>query len=228
MLKKSLVRATVAAAAATIALSMSASLASAGGDYPPNTDPPEERTLDVSAFAPVCQNDVPYIQYEILPVGFSSLGPATLTIFDINGDFVEEFVVQSLSGQFLYPGATVDSEGHGTDWPGWFFDGDEWVPDTSDAILRDGLTIQVEVNPTATAAVSYPPATSACASPENPEEPSGADDPDEPTSSSSSGVLPSTGSNATMITLIIGAGLLGAGIVTSVAMRRRHAVPNAD
>ncbi|MGB0113431.1 MAG: LPXTG cell wall anchor domain-containing protein [Ilumatobacteraceae bacterium] len=44
-----------------------------------------------------------------------------------------------------------------------------WIPDPSDAILRDGLTIQVEVNPTATATVSYPPATSACNGPEDAE-----------------------------------------------------------
>ena len=68
--------------------------------------------------------------------------------------------------RFVYPGASVDAAGNPTDWPGWMFDGDEWVIDPSDAYLRDGLTVVIEVNPTATATVSYPPATAACANPE--------------------------------------------------------------
>ena len=54
------------------------------------------------------------------------------------------------SVSFVYPGATVDAAGNPTDWPGRVFDGDEWVPDPTDAYLRDGLTVTVEVNPTAT------------------------------------------------------------------------------
>jgi hypothetical protein len=38
-----------------------------------------------------------------------------------------------------------------------------WVHDPSDARLRDGLTVVVEVNPTARGAVSYPDATAGCA-----------------------------------------------------------------
>ena len=65
----------------------------------------------------------------------------------------------------MSPGASVDAAGNATDWPGWRFDGDDWVLDPSDSYLREGLTVRVEVNPTATGQVAYPPATSACASP---------------------------------------------------------------
>lgn len=222
MLKNRLVRSLVAVAAVAAVGLSSGATASAGGDYPPNTDPPEDRTLDVSSFAPVCQNDVPYIQYSIVPIGFESVGPATLTIRDINGNVVQTLVVEALSGQIIYPGASADAQGVGTDWPGYKLENGVWVIDTSDAILREGLSIEVEVNPTATATVGYPPATSACAGPDDPEDP-GAGEPGDPDDPSTSGVLPSTGSNATMIILLLGTGLLGAGIVTSVAMRRRHA-----
>jgi hypothetical protein len=43
------------------------------------------------------------------------------------------------------------------------FDGNVWVHDPSDARLRDGLTVVVEVNPTATGSVRYPDATAGCA-----------------------------------------------------------------
>lgn len=217
MLRHRLVRG-VAAAAAVVAVSFSTG-ASDVSAYPPSTPPTTEgSTIDVSAFSPVCVNDVPYIQYSIVPVGFSSSGPATLTISDINGNVVSTLTVQSLSGQILYPGAAVDADGNGIDWPGWALVDGVYVPDSSDEVLREGLSIEVEVNPTATATVTYPPATSACAGPEGGGGggSGGSDD------SSSSGVLPSTGSNATMITLLLGAGLLGAGVVTSMAMRRRH------
>ena len=41
-----------------------------------------------------------------------------------------------------------------------------WVWDDTDANWRDGLTVRVEVNPTATASVSYPAATSGCDGPQ--------------------------------------------------------------
>ena len=64
--------------------------------------------------------------------------------------------------RFVYPGASVDAAGNPPDWPGWVFDGDEWVVDPTDAFLRDGLTVVVEVNPTASDTVCYPPATPSC------------------------------------------------------------------
>jgi LPXTG-motif cell wall-anchored protein len=90
------------------------------------------------------------------------------------------------------------------------------VEDPSDAFWREGLNITVEVNPTANASVTYPPATTACASPEpiplpppivppnvNPPPPGGG------TSSLTPG-LPVTG-NETIVLALAGLLLLGAG-----------------
>ncbi|MGB0113432.1 MAG: hypothetical protein WBP59_09455 [Ilumatobacteraceae bacterium] len=138
------------------------------GNYVTTTTTPE-RSLDVSAFSPECIRDAPYVSYTIVPVGFvPDDGRATLVIKDRNGNVVETREVSSLSGSFVYPGASVDAAGNATDWPGWqLADNGNWIPDASDAFLREGLIIDVTVNPTATATVSYPPATSACAGPED-------------------------------------------------------------
>lgn len=122
-----------------------------------------ERSLDVTAFTPICIADTPYIQYSIKPIGFTSSGPATLTFYDNQGTFIETRVVPTLSGTTLYPGASVDP----VDWPGWKqAPNGNWEPDPTDAAWRDGLTITVEVNPVGTTTVSYPPATSSCFGPE--------------------------------------------------------------
>jgi uncharacterized repeat protein (TIGR01451 family)/LPXTG-motif cell wall-anchored protein len=90
-----------------------------------------------------------------------------LDFFDKDGKFVESVNVATLSGTVIYPGATADANGNGTDWPGWKFENGVWVVDPTDARLRDGLTVVAHVNPTSPPAeVTYPPATSACANPE--------------------------------------------------------------
>jgi LPXTG-motif cell wall-anchored protein len=126
-----------------------------------------ERSLDVSV-SPECLRDVPYINFRIVPVGFTPDPPrATLVIRAANDTLVDTIVVDSLSGRLLWPGAAVDANGNATDWPGWKLaeDGATWVTDDSDAFVRDGLSIEFTVNPTATATVAYPEATAACASP---------------------------------------------------------------
>ncbi len=96
----------------------------------------------------------------------------TLTFFDINGNFIDERPLTYQSGttiREIYPGAVMDENGNAVDWPGWVLNEDGfWVTDPTDAIWRDGLNLVAEINPTATAFVAYPPATSACASPEGP------------------------------------------------------------
>ena len=90
---------------------------------------------------------------------------ATVTFVDLDGTVVGTHTTTYQAGttvRFIYPGASVDAAGNPSDWPGWVFDGDEWVVDPTDAFLRDGLTVVVEVNPTASDTVSYPPATPTC------------------------------------------------------------------
>jgi hypothetical protein len=96
----------------------------------------------------------------------------TISFFDVNGAFISSAELVYEAGatvRLLYPGATVDAAGNATDWPGWMLNDDGfWVLDESDAVLRQGLTVVAEINPTATTTVTYPPATSACDSPEGP------------------------------------------------------------
>ncbi len=111
---------------------------------------------------------MPYVQVTFGNQPAFNGRPATITFIDVNGVVVATHTATynaNASVRFLYPGATVDAAGNATDWPGWRFDGDDWVQDPSDSYLRNGLTVRVEVNPTATGQVSYPPATSGCANP---------------------------------------------------------------
>ena len=152
--------------------------------YPPASSScagPGEPSLNVGAFTPVCISDAPFIQYDVTPVGFTPTGPLTLTFYDKNGNFIESRTVTSLSGQTIYPGASVDANGKATDWPGWTqAENGNWIPDDSDAILRDGLQITVSADSgadqpqglvfvqetlSATATVSYPEVTSPCFGP---------------------------------------------------------------
>jgi len=134
-------------------------------------------SLDVSAFSPECVRDAPYINYTIVPLGFTPAdGSATLVIRAADGTVVDTTQVTTLSGQLIWPGAQVDAAGNSTDWPGWKLadDGVSWIPDPTDAGLREGLTIDVTVEAddgtsvTATATVAYPPDTSPCANPPRP------------------------------------------------------------
>jgi hypothetical protein len=69
----------------------------------------------------------------------------------------------------LYPGTRVNADGTIADVPGWNLNAaGYWVPDPSDASLRDGIVLTYTLNPTATATVTYPPESSACANPDGP------------------------------------------------------------
>ena len=100
--------------------------------YPPQPPVPGEPSIDVTAFSPECVSEAPYISYAIVPVGFSSTGPADLTIRDIDGEIVEKHTVDELTGRLVYPGAAVSSDGTAIDWPGWKLDNGMWVRDPSD------------------------------------------------------------------------------------------------
>jgi LPXTG-motif cell wall-anchored protein len=200
-------------------------------NYVTTTTAPD-KSLDVSAFSPTCIRDVPYINFTIVPKGFSSSGPATLTFFDVNGNFVEQVISPTLSGQIIYPGATAGPNGEGLDWPGWTLAPDgSWIQDPSDAILRDGLTVQVQVNPTAITTVSYPPSTSACANPPRSTPPTttpptcvpGENNDGTPDDDCT---LPRTGGGVAN-PLAIGGAAVVSGLVFLVAARRRRAVSSS-
>ena len=115
----------------------------------------------------------------------------TLTMEDINGNVVstQPLVYQpGTTVDLLYPGTSVNPDGSIDDVPGWILNDDGfWIRDPSDEFLREGITLIYELNPTATAFITYPPESSACANPENPPVPPGPPGPPAPP-----GVLPPT------------------------------------
>jgi hypothetical protein len=196
------------------------------GNYVTTTTSPEP-SIDVGAFSPTCIRDVPYVNYTIVASGFTPAGPATLTFVDINGNVVETVTVTSLSGQVIYPGATADASGNGTDWPGWTRSPDgSWIPDPTDAILREGLTVRVELDGLeATTTVAYPPSDSPCANP-----------PDVTPPTTTQPCVPGQNNDANPAddcelagtgggpgsALLIGTAVLAAGILFLLAARRRR------
>jgi hypothetical protein len=96
----------------------------------------------------------------------------TISLYDINGTLVGTGPLTYEPGQtvrILYPGTQVNPDGSIADVPGWILNEDGfWVLDPTDEILRAGIDIVYEVNPTATAHVEYPPESAACANPNGP------------------------------------------------------------
>lgn len=197
-------------------------------------NPPAEPTIEVAAFSPVCQADIPYISYRI-EVDGTDADRATLTFIDDTGATVRVDEDVPLVGAVIYPGA---AENPNPDWPGWRLNpAGLWVPDPSDANWRDGLTVRVEVNPTAEAAVTYPAATEACYQPEQVDAagPTTTVAPQAPTTTvASSGTiptpapgaqLPNTGSDATGLLVNVGLALVALGLVLAAAVRVRRPRP---
>ncbi len=198
----------------------------------------------VHAIEPLCISDAPFIDVTFGPETQYTGLTATITFIDVDGNTVgthQAPYVPNGTVRLVYPGATVDAAGNATDWPGWkLAPNGNWIPDSSDAHLREGLTVRVDVNPTAESQVSYPPETSGCASPPQPpcEEPttttsvstaSTSTPPTPPpptcvtTTQPSSKTLPPTGSNlpgamtaAAVVTLAVGA------LAVGTTRRRAH------
>ena len=125
------------------------------------------------AAASVCVAEVPTIR-----IVFQNTFPAlagvtgTLTMADVNGNVVstQPLVYRpNTTVDLLYPGTAVNPDGTVDDVPGWILTDDGlWIRDPSDEFLREGINLTYTVNPTATAFITYPPESSACANPDGP------------------------------------------------------------
>ena len=140
----------------------------------PPPPPPAPTTtapgLTVNFLTPICDGDVPYLSYS------AAFGAATrvarITFVNPSGpDFT--YTDLPLAGRVLWPGAVVGADGEPLDWPGWtelpdgtWVEGDEWD------WVRPSVTVELEINPVATASIGYPPSTPQCAT--NPPQPPGA------------------------------------------------------
>jgi len=141
---------------------------------PSTTSPPP--TFQFAGATTVCIVEVPTIR-----ITFANTFPAlagqtgTLTMAALDGTVVstQPLVYRpNTTIDLLYPGTRVNADGSIADVPGWnLTNAGLWVRDPSDEFLREGIVLTYTVNPTATATVTYPPESSACANPENPPRP---------------------------------------------------------
>lgn len=132
---------------------------------PPCSDIPTAPTLTGSISA-VCRNDVPWISYSATlhdPDGTIPPSPATLTLSKGTDShtFTPALGTMSdgvtLSGEVLWPGATIDGDGNATGWPGWSDAGGVWhAVDGNFAWTRTGATATISVNPSIAMALEYP------------------------------------------------------------------------
>ena len=124
--------------------------------------------LTLNAF---CENDVPYISYDIELQGVDNPAAQTaiLTWTGADGETQIETGLALSNTHHLWAGAEIDSSGNGTVWPGWnelsdgsweiiYSDWRRWNPDQSDATV----TVTLSVNPESNVTVQYPPVTSVC------------------------------------------------------------------
>ncbi|WP_166638477.1 gliding motility-associated C-terminal domain-containing protein, partial [Flavobacterium sp. 245] len=121
---------------------------------------PPTMTITANSY---CSNDVPYVSYNVTPDNFTTNNLLTVKWIDSANNVVATQTNLPLSGSILWPGAIVDSNGIGVDWPGWLLTNGQWI-EGADGFekTRTGVTIEFSLNPTVSISVSYPPATPQC------------------------------------------------------------------
>ena len=188
------------------------------GEPIPDTDPVTDTNdaevqfqVFIATAAPLCDNDVPWLVYDIVATGFG----ATATITFAGSGQTATVTVPIGNDRVLWPGAEIDAAGVGTDWPGWDLDtGGKWFQNPANEFYwasQPDVTVTIEVNPTiGPIAAPYPPASPQCtaAPPEDPPEEE----------------LPNTGIDSEAIGLIGLVLLLGGGaaVVAERTIRRRR------
>ncbi|MCM0664802.1 gliding motility-associated C-terminal domain-containing protein [Flavobacterium tyrosinilyticum] len=110
-----------------------------------------------------CSNNVPYVNYSVSPENFTTNNLLTVKWIDSNNNVVATQTNLPLSGNILWPGAEVDNNKNGTDWPGWILNNGIWSEGADGfEATRNGVKIEFSLNPTVTVSVAYPPATPDC------------------------------------------------------------------
>jgi LPXTG-motif cell wall-anchored protein len=123
-------------------------------------NPLTQASITVMA-TPICINDTPYIDYVVQLNQITAPNGVTIRFTNTStGEIVLELTNQPLTGRILWPGAVVDASGEPIDWPGWEFVDGEWIE--VDDGLRPEIDMTVEVNPTDTVRVEYPPPEPLC------------------------------------------------------------------
>ncbi|UTX52264.1 DUF11 domain-containing protein [Leucobacter aridicollis] len=152
------------------------------------------RSVGVTGAA-ACVNDTPWFTYSVTPAGISDPGSLPISIIwwspeayaarDASIPAADHAAIladgaaqvdtlaypagwqsgDTLSGEVLWPGASVDAAGNPTGWPGWSQRADgTWFEDPAAPFynLRGETVVEIRINPTAAATTVYPPATPDC------------------------------------------------------------------
>lgn len=128
-------------------------------------------TVTISVVAPTmtitadsyCSNNVPYVSYKVTPDNFTPNNLLTIRWIDSANNVVATQTNLPLSGDILWPGAAIDSNGNGMDWPGWLLSNGQWT-EGADGFenTRPSVTMEFSLSPTASVVVNYPAATAGC------------------------------------------------------------------
>ncbi|WP_264552303.1 gliding motility-associated C-terminal domain-containing protein [Flavobacterium sp. N2038] len=131
----------------------------------------KSNTVTVTVTAPTmrvtatsyCSNNVPYVTYNVEPDNFTPNNLLTIKWIDSANNVVATQTNLPLSGDLLWPGAVVDNNGNGVDWPGWLLQNNQWLEGTDGfENTRTNVTMEFSLNPTVNVIVNYPPATPQC------------------------------------------------------------------
>ncbi|WP_194138727.1 HYR domain-containing protein [Flavobacterium hungaricum] len=121
-----------------------------------------EPKMTVTA-ASYCANNLPYVNYSVTPDNFTTANLLTINWIDSANNVVATQTNLPLSGTILWPGAAVDGNGNGTDWPGWVLNNGQWTEgDDGFELTRPAVTMQFVLNPTVNVSVSYPDSQTGC------------------------------------------------------------------
>ena len=119
-------------------------------------------TMTVTANS-YCSDNVPYVSYTVTADNFTPNNLLTIKWIDSANNVVATQRNLPLSGNILWPGAIIDNNGIGIDWPGWILTNGQWAEGTDGfEKTRTAVTMEFSLNPIVSIAVNYPPATPQC------------------------------------------------------------------
>ncbi|PKB18923.1 gliding motility-associated C-terminal domain-containing protein [Flavobacterium sp. 5] len=124
----------------------------------------EAPTMTITGEA-ICINDVPYLSYTATANNFTPVNGLTLTWTDSNNNVIATMNNLPLNGKVPWPGAVVDENGNGIDWPGWVLENGKWI-ESADGFegLKPTASVTFTLNPSQTIIVNYPPSDPRCTS----------------------------------------------------------------
>ncbi len=113
--------------------------------------------------APICVKDVPAANYSIQLTNVDLTANPNV-IFEwvtVGGEVVQTVTIPTqavMNGTLTWPGATFDTNGNATDWPGWTHNGTTWVQDATDlgANLRPAAVLRATIAGVQSAQMDYP------------------------------------------------------------------------